>query len=147
MIAFLDPSALPSNPGWPLRNLLAYLAHCHPEIVADGVRILCWRDSEVPPDGRWKSRFGVVKGSATVPGTVCGYSLLCCCVDEVLFMPDVDAKPSAVGWEKNVQGKLGPRLADLAPMMDPTRYVYRNLTVPDLSLTVFRLAWRTKRST
>ena len=37
-------------------------------------------------------------------------------------MPDVDATPSAVGWEKNVQGKLGPRLADLAPMMDPTRY-------------------------
>ena len=33
------------------------------------------------------------------------------------------AKPTAVGWEKNVQGKLGPRVADLAPMMDPTRCV------------------------
>jgi ubiquitin-like modifier-activating enzyme ATG7 len=36
---------------------------------------------------------------------------------------DVKAKPGAIGWEKNVQGKLGPRVADLAPMMDPTRWV------------------------
>jgi ubiquitin-like modifier-activating enzyme ATG7 len=26
---------------------------------------------------------------------------------------------SAVGWEMKVQGKLGPRVVDLAPMMDP----------------------------
>lgn len=31
----------------------------------------------------------------------------------------VDSK--AVGWERNVQGKLGPRMADLGPLMDPTR--------------------------
>ena len=30
--------------------------------------------------------------------------------------------PAAVGWEKNNAGKLGPRVADLAPMMDPIRY-------------------------
>ena len=29
-------------------------------------------------------------------------------------------KPSAVGWEKDIQGKLGARVADLAPLMDPT---------------------------
>ena len=29
-IAFIDPSALPDNPGWPLRNLLAYLHALHP---------------------------------------------------------------------------------------------------------------------
>jgi ubiquitin-like modifier-activating enzyme ATG7 len=27
----------------------------------------------------------------------------------------------SVGWERNVQGKLGPRLADLGPLMDPAR--------------------------
>jgi ubiquitin-like modifier-activating enzyme ATG7 len=32
-------------------------------------------------------------------------------------------KPGAVGWEKNAQGKMAPRMADLAPMMDPVRYV------------------------
>ena len=30
-----------------------------------------------------------------------------------------DETPKAVGWEKNPQGKLGPRTADLAPLMDP----------------------------
>ncbi|KAF7797860.1 hypothetical protein EIP86_009066 [Pleurotus ostreatoroseus] len=117
IVAFLDPSALPSNPGWPLRNLLAYLAHRHPGFVTTGLRILCWRDSEPPSDGHWKSRFGVVKGSATVQ--------------------DTGAKPSAVGWEKNVQGKLGPRLADLAPMMDPTRLADQAV---DLNLKLMR--WR-----
>lgn len=32
-------------------------------------------------------------------------------------------KPSVVGWEKNDKGKLGPRMADLAPLMDPTKCV------------------------
>ena len=30
-------------------------------------------------------------------------------------------RPAALGWEKNIQGKLGACVADLAPMMDPTR--------------------------
>lgn len=104
-IGFLDPSALPSNPGWPLRNLLAYLLALYPE-TAHGTRVLAWRDLEPPVAGStagWKSRFGILKQAAdpAAPTT----------------------KPSAVGWEKNVQGKLGPRVADLAPMMDPARCV------------------------
>jgi ubiquitin-like modifier-activating enzyme ATG7 len=35
-----------------------------------------------------------------------------------------EGKPSVVGWEKNDKAKLGPRLADLAPLMDPTKFVY-----------------------
>jgi ubiquitin-like modifier-activating enzyme ATG7 len=100
-IAFVDPSALPDNPGWPLRNLLAYLRAVHPNTTST-VRILSWRDSEIPSGtGSWKSRFGVLSAAASAGG--------------------VNEKPSALGWEKNVQGKLGPRMADLAPMMDPTR--------------------------
>lgn len=30
-------------------------------------------------------------------------------------------RPQAVGWERNRQGKLASRLADLGPMMDPAR--------------------------
>ena len=46
-------------------------------------------------------------------------------------------RPSAVGWEKNVQGKLGARLADLAPMMDPSRLADQAV---DLNLKLMR--WR-----
>ena len=92
-IGFLDPSAQASAPGWPLRNLLAYLRAIHPE-ATQTVRVLCWRGDAS------SSRFGVLRGG-----------------------PSGTDKPSAVGWEKNVQGKLGARIADLAPMMDPKRSV------------------------
>ncbi|KAJ7823948.1 hypothetical protein B0H14DRAFT_2825185 [Mycena olivaceomarginata] len=100
-IGFVDPSASPTSPGWPLRNLLAYLHALYPA-TATSLRILCWRDAELPPTGAsWKSRFGVVH-AAPPAGAAQG-------------------RPSAVGWEKTPQGKLAPRVADLAPMMDPAR--------------------------
>jgi ubiquitin-like modifier-activating enzyme ATG7 len=46
-------------------------------------------------------------------------------------------RPSAVGWEKNAQGKLGPRVSDLAPMMDPTRSVVDYVLM--FHLSVYRL--------
>ncbi|OCH86788.1 E1-like protein-activating [Obba rivulosa] len=115
-VAFLDPSAAPANPGWPLRNLLAFLRALHPAATAR-VRVLCWRDTEPPAaPGGWKSRFGVLHQGA-----------------EGLLAE----KPAAVGWEKNVQGKLAPRMADLAPMMDPTRLADQAV---DLNLKLMR--WR-----
>lgn len=101
-IAFVDPSANPTNPGWPLRNLLAYLRALYPESKSS-VRILCWRDTEV--HSVWKSRFGILQIAGATP--------------------EASTRPAAVGWEKNLQGKLGPRVADLAPMMDPERSVLR----------------------
>jgi len=92
-VGFLDPSAQASAPGWPLRNLLAYLRAVHPE-ATQAVRVLCWRGDTS------SSRFGILRGG-----------------------PTGVEKQSVVGWEKNVQGKLGPRVADLAPMMDPKRSV------------------------
>ena len=76
-----------------MRNLLAYLRAVHPE-ATQTVRVLCWRGDAS------SSRVGVLRGG-----------------------PSGTDKPSAVGWEKNVQGKLGARIADLAPMMDPKRSV------------------------
>ncbi|KAI0760931.1 E1-like protein-activating [Trametes elegans] len=120
-VGFVDPSAQPSNPGWPLRNLLAYLLALYPE-TAQGVRVLAWREGELPVPGAspgWKSRFGVVRQGA---GAASAGPL---------------EKPAAVGWEKNIQGKLGPRVADLAPMMDPTRLADQAV---DLNLKLMR--WR-----
>lgn len=102
MVAFIDPSSQPSNPGWPLRNLLTYLRHLDPS-SSSTLRALCWRDVEPPAAGKpWRSRFGVVV-SVEVTGAT--------------------DKPGVVGWEKNVHGKLGARVADLAPMMDPKRCI------------------------
>ncbi|KAF9457980.1 hypothetical protein BDZ94DRAFT_1313718 [Collybia nuda] len=113
-IAFVDPSANPANPGWPLRNLLAYLRVLYPNSTSS-VRVLCWRDTDIQTT--WKSRFGVVEISAAASET--------------------SSRPAAVGWEKNPQGKLGPRVADLAPMMDPERLANQAV---DLNLKLMR--WR-----
>lgn len=112
-VAFIDPSANPQNPGWPLRNLLAYLRALYPTKTSS-IRVLCWRDSELP-SSEWKSRFGVVQ----------------------IAGDPIEGRPTAVGWEKNTQGKLGPRVADLAPMMDPTRLAAQAV---DLNLKLMR--WR-----
>lgn len=42
-----------------------------------------------------------------------------------------------MGWERNVQGKLGPRVVDLGPLMDPTRLADTSV---DLNLKLMR--WR-----
>ena len=104
ILAFVDPSAAAMHPGWLLRNTLAFLQVCH---KAQRVRVLSWQDTDprLPAVGHWCSRFGVVEAPAGESATEA----------------DANTCPSTVGWEKNPQGKLGPRLADLAPMMDPTR--------------------------
>lgn len=116
IVGFLDPSASPDNPGWPLRNLLTYLQTLYPSKTSS-VRVLCWRDGELPVSGRpWKSRFGVV-ASGGDRQTV---------------------KPTAVGWERHpTTNKLTARMADLAPMMDPTRLADQAV---DLNLKLMR--WR-----
>ena len=106
-VGFIDPSADTSNPGWPLRNLLAYFRALYPTKTST-LQILRWKDAESSglSDGSSKSQIGTIKIS---PAT------------DVSATADPTPKPAAVGWEKNPQGKLGPRVADLAPMMDPTR--------------------------
>ncbi|KIJ16262.1 hypothetical protein PAXINDRAFT_168437 [Paxillus involutus ATCC 200175] len=116
IVSFLDPSASPENPGWPLRNLLAYLHALYPTQTSS-LSVICWRDSEIPTPGRaWKSRFGIV----TNPGG------------------NPNVKPTAVGWERHpTTNKLSARIADLAPMMDPTRLADQAV---DLNLKLMR--WR-----
>lgn len=116
IVGFLDPSASPDNPGWPLRNLLTYLQTLYPSKTTS-VRVLCWRDGELPVAGRaWKSRFGVVASGG----------------DRQIV------KPTAVGWERHpTTNKLTARMADLAPMMDPTRLADQAV---DLNLKLMR--WR-----
>ncbi|KAI0703504.1 hypothetical protein C8T65DRAFT_696734 [Cerioporus squamosus] len=63
------------------------------------------------PSG-WKSRFGILKQSGTAAATM-----------------------ERVGWEKIIHGKLGARVADLAPMLDPARLADQAV---DLNLKLIR---------
>jgi len=97
-LAFYDPSSHSTALGWPVRNTLTYLANAPSPLDPPirQLRIVSRRD-----------------GSA-----------LSCNVR--LSGPELDDgadRPGVVGWEKNDKGKLGPRMADLAPLMDPTRCV------------------------
>ncbi|ORZ01388.1 hypothetical protein BCR43DRAFT_486856 [Syncephalastrum racemosum] len=53
------------------------------------------------------------------------------------FYDAAQDEPKAVGWERNAQGKLAPRMADLGPLMDPTRLADTSV---DLNLKLMR--WR-----
>ncbi|KAI1317857.1 Autophagy protein 7 [Mortierella claussenii] len=112
IVGFADPSSLDSHPGWPLRNLLTLINH---QWKVTKVRVLCFREVPGKQDIS-ASKLFTAQVPTFVPLTVC---------------------PKAVGWEKNAQGKLGPRLADLAPLMDPTRLAD---TAVDLNLKLMR--WR-----
>ncbi|CAI2168439.1 3130_t:CDS:10 [Funneliformis geosporum] len=113
IVGFADPSSLLTNPGWPLRNLLVLLQR-HWNVHK--IKVICYR--EIP---------GKKDISQTRILTV--------------EIPDTttisDKCPKSVGWEKNSQGKLGPRSADLAPLMDPKKLADTSV---DLNLKLMR--WR-----
>ncbi|CAG7846613.1 Ubiquitin-like modifier-activating enzyme ATG7 AltName: Full=ATG12-activating enzyme E1 ATG7; AltName: Full=Autophagy-related protein 7 [Serendipita indica DSM 11827] len=113
-VAFLDPSSDPQSPGWPLLNILAYLFHTQPN--ARKHQVLCWRDTVIPEAGHWRSRWATIcANEKTLSGT----------------------RPSAVGWERNAQGKLSPRMADLGSSMDPLQ-----LADQALGLNLKLMRWR-----
>lgn len=91
--AFVDPSALPNNPGWPLRNYLVFIRH-HWNL--DSCSVLCYRDLF---DRREFPDSLVVR----------------------VNLPPITEQPDITGWERNAKGQLGPRLTDLGSIMDPLR--------------------------
>ncbi|KAJ3214769.1 Autophagy protein 7 [Dinochytrium kinnereticum] len=110
IIGFFDPSSLPSNPGWPLRNFLALMKDA---FDVSRVQVVCFREhgGDISP---------TIWLKVEMPGG---------------DLPD--EMPKCVGWEKNGGGKLGPRVADLAPLMDPMKLAD---TAVDLNLKLMR--WR-----
>ncbi len=113
LIIFADPSAHAAHVGWPLRNIISHIQHHHSKAP---LHILAFRDTDLPSAGKgWKSLYLTASSPAQKK----------------------EGKPSAVGWEKNPAGKLGPRMADLAPMMDPKRLADQAV---DLNLKLMR--WR-----
>ncbi|KAI8333621.1 hypothetical protein BC941DRAFT_473373 [Chlamydoabsidia padenii] len=114
-LGFTDPSST-LIPGWPLRNLLAW-AHHH--LKSRSFRIVCYRESPNQLDA--------------MDSIVIDTELPL----DAIFLQQDGINVKSVGWERNVQGKLGPRMADLGPLMDPTRLADTSV---DLNLKLMR--WR-----
>ncbi|TKY90299.1 hypothetical protein EX895_000297 [Sporisorium graminicola] len=140
-VGFVDPSGAAQTPGWPLRNLLAYL---HARFGVEQAQVICWKDevssTSLPPSiDQWKSVVGRVRlpsaqsaDGASPLGLQLGQrrTRITCKANNVRV-------PSGVGWERNAQGKLAPKVADLGPLMDPRKLADQAV---DLNLKLMR--WR-----
>ena len=97
ILGFVDSSSLPSNPGWPLRNLLLYAA----VLGMRHARVLCFRD--------------IVSSGSSLSSIVLDLSLTVSSPDT----PLTASVPRCVGYERNTHSKLAPRLIDLSSLMSP----------------------------
>ncbi|KAL7267373.1 Autophagy protein 7 [Rhizina undulata] len=113
-VAFVDPSTYEDHPGWCLRNLLVLVRK---RWGWGKVKVLCYRDSHV---GRFEPRSLVLNLELE---------------EEVEAMGD--EMPKVVGWEKNDENKIVPRVANLSAQMDPK--IQADINV-DLNLKLMK--WR-----
>ncbi|KAK9493767.1 hypothetical protein V1508DRAFT_414996 [Lipomyces doorenjongii] len=108
-VGFIDTSAFPNHPGWPLRNFLVFLKH-------QGllrVKVLCFRDLRTLSSESRSIWMQFERSDVT--GT--------------------DEQLRTTGWERNSQNKLAPKMSDLAPLMDPKRLADQAV---DLNLKLMR---------
>ena len=117
-LAFCDPCSLRSNPGWPLRNLLALAAHMLQRdglvVGADSYRItaLSYREPTLGTSS-------TITNSATNSLRATSLIFNTCLSSAGYLSRDFGMPARAVGWERNVAGKLGGRLMDLSAQMEP----------------------------
>ncbi|KAJ3321121.1 Autophagy protein 7 [Boothiomyces sp. JEL0866] len=109
-VGFIDPSAS-EQPGWPLRNFLLAIQQ---NWDLSQVKVLCYRES-------LKSQS--INSSLLIHVEIAGGK--------------IDTLPEYIGWEKGPKGQPTPRLANLAPLMDPKQLAD---TAVDLNLKLMR--WR-----
>jgi len=139
-------------PGWPLRNLLTLLSI---RFGVKQIRLLCWKNET--GSGTDKSVVADLKvaedhnqsGHVSSLESKCDESSCRCIGKEVPNLntsaeslpiscqANDNTKPAVVGWERNASGKLAPKMADLGPLMDPTRLADQAV---DLNLKLMR--WR-----
>lgn len=116
LFGFYDPCHLPMNPGWPLRNLLAFIRL---RWNLEKICFLCYREKQ---------------GLADLGSSLVGEVL----VSLPQEWKDPECIPKAVGWEANIEGKLASRIISLAESMNPERLA---ISAADLNLKLMR--WRT----
>lgn len=103
-VAFADPSTYAEYPGWMLRNLLIIVSR---RWKLQKVQILCYRDVQARRDDA-KSIIMPIRSSP--PSST---------------LSDVESStmPTTSGWERNSNGKVVSRIANLGDFMDPKRHV------------------------
>ncbi|XP_031488661.1 ubiquitin-like modifier-activating enzyme atg7 [Nymphaea colorata] len=114
LFGFYDPCHLPSNPGWPLRNFLAFICS---RWKLEKVRFLCYREKH---------------GLADLNNSIVGETLVAIPQE----WKTSQFFPKAVGWE-SYKGKSTSRCMDLASSLDPIRLA---VSAADLNLKLMR--WR-----
>ncbi|XP_026465574.1 ubiquitin-like modifier-activating enzyme ATG7 [Ctenocephalides felis] len=113
---FSDPNN-DMNPGWSLRNYIALLVHHCPILYTKTISVLSIR----------------VDINESLQSSLL-YSIK---LPDNLEKSCGDAENSWVGWERNENGKFGPRLANIANSMDPMRLAESSV---DLNLKLMK--WR-----
>ncbi|KAJ2909829.1 Autophagy protein 7, partial [Coemansia aciculifera] len=112
ILGFVDPSSHATQPGWPLRNLLAWVRHTRP--ATRRVRVLCFRGAQQ----QQQQQQSIVLSVGVAPASA---ALL------------------VGGWERDGSGRAAPRVADLGAAMDPARLASEALSL-NLQLMRWRLA-------
>lgn len=141
-VGYVDPSGASQTPGWPLRNLLAYL---HARFGVEQAQVICWKDGSTPSSsGSSPEQLRSVVGRIRLPAAPQdGGSTSNAGLDVEGRRTSITCKvnnpqaPSGVGWERNAQNKLAPKVADLGPLMDPRKLADQAV---DLNLKLMR--WR-----
>ena len=111
-VAFADPSTYSEYPGWMLRNLLIIVSR---RWKLQKVQILCYRDVQARRDD---ARSIIIPIRSSSPSTM---------LSEV----ESSIMPTTSGWERNSNGKVVSRIANLGDFMDPRRHVEPKLaTLP-----------------
>lgn len=106
-VCFVDPSTYPTYPGWMLRNLLVLVRR---RWELEKVQVLCYRDVQGRRDAAKSIIFSLglsdtQSGSSSFQGPLLSPSDM----------------PKVTGWERNKEGKIASRVANLGEYMDPQR--------------------------
>ena len=117
-VAFADPSTYSEYPGWMLRNLLIIVSH---RWKLQKIQILCYRDVQARRDD---ARSIIMPIRSSSPSTT---------LSEV----EPSTMPTTSGWERNSNGKVVSRIANLGDFMDPKRYVNFKLTTLHVESDLF----------
>ncbi|KAI9762554.1 MAG: Autophagy protein 7 [Chaenotheca gracillima] len=122
LVAFVDPSTYPHNPGWMLRNLLVLVKQ---KWRLDKIQVLCYRDTQPRRD---EGRSIIINlNTTTKPNSA----------DSTVASTTVSQVPKITGWEKSREGKLTSKTANLGEYLDPHKLADQSV---DLNLKLMR--WR-----